>query len=291
MQVTIRPLAETDLADADRIFRLAFGTFLALPDPMSFSGDAQIMRSRWLADPSAAFAAYIGHELVGSSFAAKWGSFGVFGPVTVRPDLWDKGIARRRLEAAIARFADWQTKQLGLVTFPWSAQHVALYQKYGFWPQYLTPVMSKPVESAPHAREWICYSDLPADARSHCLRECADLTDTIFSGLDLRREITALLDQGIGETILIRERDALVGFAVCHMGKGSEAETATTTYVKFAAVRSGPDAPRHFADLLDACESLAAPRGATQVLSAVNSAANVREQTPASRRARCVLPG
>jgi GNAT superfamily N-acetyltransferase len=117
MQVTIRPLAETDLVDADRIFRLAFGTFLALPDPMSFSGDAQIMRSRWLADPSAGFGAYIGHELVGSSFAAKWGSFGVFGPVTVRPDLWDRGIARRLLEAAIARFADWQTKQLGLVTF------------------------------------------------------------------------------------------------------------------------------------------------------------------------------
>jgi GNAT superfamily N-acetyltransferase len=143
MQVTIGPLAEVDLVEAERIFRLAFGTFLALQDPMCFSGAAQIVRSRWLADPSAAFGAYIGRELIGSSFAAKWGSFGVFGPVTVRPDLWDKGIARRLLEVAIARFDDWQTKQLGLVTFPWSAKHVALYQKYGFWPQYLTPVMSK----------------------------------------------------------------------------------------------------------------------------------------------------
>jgi pimeloyl-ACP methyl ester carboxylesterase len=31
----IRPLAETDLAAADRIFRLAFGTFVGLPDPLA----------------------------------------------------------------------------------------------------------------------------------------------------------------------------------------------------------------------------------------------------------------
>jgi hypothetical protein len=36
----IRPLGEADLAKAGRILRLAFGTFLGLPDPMPFaSGD------------------------------------------------------------------------------------------------------------------------------------------------------------------------------------------------------------------------------------------------------------
>src|SRR2546422_11558182 len=32
------------------------------------------------------------------------------------------------------------------ISFPHSPKHVALYQKFGFWPQALTAVMSKPVE-------------------------------------------------------------------------------------------------------------------------------------------------
>jgi hypothetical protein len=34
--ITIRLLRESDLPVADRILRLAFGTFLGLPDPLKF---------------------------------------------------------------------------------------------------------------------------------------------------------------------------------------------------------------------------------------------------------------
>ena len=40
MQIRIRPLEERDLAEADRILRLAFGTFLGLPDPLKMFGDS-----------------------------------------------------------------------------------------------------------------------------------------------------------------------------------------------------------------------------------------------------------
>ncbi len=46
MNFNVRPLIETDLPEADRNFRLAFGTFLGLPDPQSFAGDADCVRSR-----------------------------------------------------------------------------------------------------------------------------------------------------------------------------------------------------------------------------------------------------
>jgi len=46
--VTIRPLRADDLETADRIFRLAFGTFVGLPDPMQFAGDSDWVRARWL---------------------------------------------------------------------------------------------------------------------------------------------------------------------------------------------------------------------------------------------------
>ena len=104
VEVAVRPLREDELGEADRIVRLAFGTFLGLPDPLAFMGDAGFVRTRWRADPAAAFAAEASGELVGTNFAANWGSFGFFGPLTVRPDLWDRGIARRLLEPTMVLF-------------------------------------------------------------------------------------------------------------------------------------------------------------------------------------------
>lgn len=92
--VTVRALREQDLPAADRIMRLAFGTFLGMPDPLKFMGDADYVRTRWLADPSAAFAAELAGELVGTNFATRWGSVGFFGPLTIHPNFWDRGIAQ-----------------------------------------------------------------------------------------------------------------------------------------------------------------------------------------------------
>src|SRR5215469_9564041 len=96
-EVKIRMLREQDLPEADRIVRLAFGTFLGVPDPITFMGDADYARTRWLADPSAALGGEVEGELVGTNFATRWGSFGFFGPLTIRPDMWDRGIAQRLL--------------------------------------------------------------------------------------------------------------------------------------------------------------------------------------------------
>jgi hypothetical protein len=80
----IRQLRESDIPAADRIFRLAFDTFLGLRDPLQFFGDADYIRTRLRANPSAAFAAETNDELVGSNFVANWGSVGVFGRSTLR---------------------------------------------------------------------------------------------------------------------------------------------------------------------------------------------------------------
>ena len=59
--------------------RLAFGTFLGIPEPSSFMGDASFVVPRWNADPSAAFVAEIDGRIVGSNFAARWGKLRVPG--------------------------------------------------------------------------------------------------------------------------------------------------------------------------------------------------------------------
>jgi hypothetical protein len=65
--------------------------------------------------------------------------------------------------------------------------------------------------------------------------------------------------------------DALIGLAVCHCGPQTEAGSGAC-YVKFGAVRSGPQATAHFAELLSACESLAARHGLAQLSAGVNTA-------------------
>jgi hypothetical protein len=56
-KIKIRQLVEGDLATADHMFRLAFGTFLGLSDPVTLSGNADSVKTRFLADPASALAA------------------------------------------------------------------------------------------------------------------------------------------------------------------------------------------------------------------------------------------
>ena len=78
-RLRIAGLTADDLPEADRIMRLAFGTFLGLPDPLGFGGDSAYVAPRWRAAPESAFGAWRDGRLVGSIFAARWGSFGLFG--------------------------------------------------------------------------------------------------------------------------------------------------------------------------------------------------------------------
>lgn len=271
MEVDIRPLAESDLAEADRIFRLAFSTFIGLPDPAGFMPGADLIGTRWRADPAATLGAYDGGRLVGSNVAANWGSFGFFGPLTVHPDLWDKGVARKLLTATMEMFERWGTRQAALFTFPDSPKHIGFYGTFGFKPQALTPVLAKTVERTDGGGEWTSFSALAGESRASALAACRHLTEAVYPGLDLGREIAAATRQGIGDTVLIRQDGALAAFAICHLGPGSEAGDGTA-YIKFGAGRPGAGAPAAFERLLAACEALAATRGLERLMAGANLA-------------------
>jgi hypothetical protein len=211
---------------------------------------------------------------VGSNFATSWGSVGFFGPLTVRPDLWDRGIAGRLVEAATARLDGWGARHAGLFTFADSAKHVALYQKFGYWPRFLTAIMSAPVgRSRTGQPRWSRYSGLTEEDRAECLRSCRDLTEAIFEGLDLGAEIRAVQALGLGDTVLLGSPagGGLDAFAVCRYGPHSEAGGGACL-IKFGAVRPGPAAGQTFDRLLDACEALAAEVGMTSLLAGANMA-------------------
>ena len=313
MEISIRPLQESDLPEADRIYRLAFGTFLNVPDPITFFGDADYVRSRFLADPSAAYGAEVINDsssssggskkkLVGFNFTTNWGSVGFFGPLTIHPEFWAKGIAKRLLESTMDLFSNWNTKHAGLFTFAQSPKHIALYQKFDFWPRFLTTIMSKNVISKKEKKNnnntanlrWSRYSELFGKKRElenkqqrekenqeegKYLDVCSRLTHAIYEGLDLRVEIMSVKKQELGDTVLLWDDEntnndnyskILVGIGICHCGAGSEAGS-NTCYIQFGAVKPGPAAGNNFDKLLDACEAFAAKEGMSRIVAGVNT--------------------
>lgn len=272
MKVTIRPLKEEDLPAVDIIFRLAAGTLFGVPDPIKFGGDADFVRTRWLADPNAAFVADADdRRAVGSIFASKWGSVAILGPFTVHPNLWDRAIGTRLLEPAMELLDRWGPTHTGLHNLAHSAKHTSLYRKFGFWPRSLIEVMGKDVQETKPDPNLRLYSELSDDKKAGTLEACLEVTESIYVGLDLSREIKIVDEHGLGDTALLYDGDTLIGFAVCHWGAGTEAGSGNC-YIKFGVVRKGPNSGEQFKRLLNTCEVLAASRGTSHLIAGVSAA-------------------
>lgn len=258
-----------DVDAADSVLRLAFGTVRGLSDPATAFGDRDLVRTRFRAAPECAWVAEADGEVVGSAFAARWGSFAFFGPLTVHPGLWDRGIGSRLLQPVLDAFTRWEVRQAGLFTFAASPKHLALYQKHGFWPGPLTVLTAKEVD--PLSRHAYDVASRELDGGSeHVLEEIRRLTDRVFPGLDVTGEVVTAQEQKIGDTVLVRRDGSVEGVAVCHTGPGSEAG-GDTCYVKFAAVSPGRDATARFGRLLDACEAFSATAGLGRLEAGVNA--------------------
>ncbi len=271
MNLNIGPLTANDLDAADRIFRVAFGTRNGMAEPMSFDGDAARIRTRCLSEHVIALGARVDGALVASILATVWGRFAWIGPLSVQPDYWDKGIGQRLLESVIPVLERLGSRHFALFTIGESTKHVALYRKFGFWPQFLTILTQKDVTAPQGLPTYVTYSGATEQERKVYLDSCRQVTSLVYDGLDVSREIMAVHRQALGDTMLILEHGKVAAFAVCHSGPGTEAGSGTT-YVKFAAIRPGPRATEVFERLLTELERLAAERGMLRLVAGVNTA-------------------
>lgn len=260
LRVQIGALKEQELDEADRIMRTAFGTFLGLAEPGSFAGDRQFVRARWGSKHIQWLAAREGKRLIGTNAVTRWGKFGFFGPLTVLPEYWDRGVAQQLLEATVKQFDKWGTSRSGLFTFPHSTKHVGLYQRFGYWPQYLTALMTRIPAANEEAKDPVLLSELAPGEQKKAVKACAKLATQIEKGLDLTDEITSVLAGRVGDVILVSSGSKLDGFAICHAGAGSLGGTKAC-YVGFAAARPGKGAGHRFDALLSACETFALSHG------------------------------
>ncbi len=84
------------------------------------------LEPRWRSTNVEVIAARDDGRLIGSNVVTRWGSFGFFGPLTVLPEYWDRGVAQRLLESTMTVFDKWGVRHTGLFTFPASAKHIGL---------------------------------------------------------------------------------------------------------------------------------------------------------------------
>jgi GNAT superfamily N-acetyltransferase len=285
MGIEVRPLAESDLPAADRVFRDAFGKVLGADLP----ADVDLLATRLRAPHTAAVAAFSDGELVGSNLMASWGSVGYFGPLSVSPKLWGAGIGARLVAAAVDVLDGWGATHQGLFTFAQSPRHHRLYERFGFWPRFLTAIMSRPVAGTEPALGWRLSAAAEPD-RDALIAGCAAVSGAIHPGLDVRGEIDSVLGQGLGDVVLIGGPDTPRGFAVCHAGAGTEAGSGTA-YVKFAAVRPGPDLSGAFDALIAACLGYAAEAGAARLTLGVNTARHEAYRQLLAAGFRTDIPG
>jgi GNAT superfamily N-acetyltransferase len=267
--ISIRPLSEGDLPEAGAILRRAFATQFGMA-PDTFWTDRDFVTGRWMTDPSLAFGAWSEGRLVGSSLGASWGSLGVFGPISTHPDTWNRGTARYLIPPVLERLKALGARHIALFTIVESTKHIALYQKFGFWPRFLTTIMTRPVEANEAAPASARYSAIASADRAHWLDACRSLTTEVRDGLDLTAEIRTADSNGHGDVVLLTEGSRVQAVALCEYGPKSPAGRGSCL-IRFAAVRPDSENETRFGQLLTACARLAADEGLQQVVACVNA--------------------
>jgi GNAT superfamily N-acetyltransferase len=291
VSTSIRPMVEADRAEARRILCSAFGTFLGAPDPEHFWADRDYVFGRFGAEHVESYTAELDGAIVGGNFVTRWGSVGFFGPLMVRPDLWNRRIAQPLVEAVANALDAWGVSHAGLFTFAESAKHIHLYGKFGFYPRFLTAIMAAPARAGGDAAARSRYSELSDGDRRAAEALCREVSDALYAGLDLSAEIRTATARRLGDTLLLWERPSrLAGFAVCHWGPASEAGDGCC-FVKFGAVQPGPRAAQYFAALLDAGRALAAAVGMPKLRAGVNLAREEAYRTMAASGFRTEIQG
>ena len=146
-KVQVRRVRKGDLSKVRDVLEQTFGDFLERQlgsRPRQAFGGAQYVHHRWLMEPWGCFVAEEdGAKIVGAAIGVTWGSVGLVGPVAVLTHYHNQSIGQQLIRAVEEFFEENKTSLQGLVTYPASPKHLALYHKFGYRPKGLTAIMSR----------------------------------------------------------------------------------------------------------------------------------------------------
>jgi predicted N-acetyltransferase YhbS len=279
-KVQVRRVRKGDLAKVRDVLEQSFGDLLerqlGTRPRQAFNG-AQYVHHRWLMEPWGCFVAEEDStKIVGAALAVTWGSVGLLGPVAVLTHYHNQSIGQQLIRAVQEFFAENKATLHGVVTYPSSPKHLALFHKFGYKPKSLTAVMSRalerggshgiaarpPLKGALTVRR---YSSLEEARKKAALGRFHRLTGAICRGLDVSKEVEIVDGLALGDTLLLERGPELLGFAICHAPGVSEAPTGSL-YVKFLAVDPRHRKVEYLEQFVAAIEDLAHEQGSPRVI-------------------------
>src|SRR5207245_349928 len=276
-KVQVRRVRKGDLSRVKDVLEQTFGDFLERQlgtRPRQAFGGAQYVHHRWLMEPWGCFVAEEDNaKIVGTALAVAWGSVGLLGPVAVLTNYQNQTIGQQLIRATQEFFDENKTTLQGVMTYPTSPKHLALYHKFGYRPKALTALMSRVLDrNAPRPATKLArgplavrrFSQLEETKKEAGLARVHRITNALYRGLDGAKEVEIVDGLALGDTLLLERGRDLVGFAVVHTPGVSEAPSGTL-YVKYMAVDPAHKRVEHLEQFVAAVEDLGHELGVQRV--------------------------
>jgi len=172
-------------------------------------------------------------RLVAFNVAHQSGAEGWMGPLAVRPEWQGTGLGKEIVTAGIALLRARGCSVIGLETMPRTMDNIGFYSRLGFIPGRMTVSLAFDAKPAAFTR----LGTLGAADGDAAIAQCAAMVDALQPGVDFTREIRLTRALGIGDTVLLRGRHGLDGFALCHEAALVEGRPREETRVLKLAVR------------------------------------------------------
>ena len=197
------------------------------------------------------------------NIAHRSGVEGWMGPLAVRDDCQGAGNGQLVVRAGIDVLQRARCSVIGLETMPRTMDNIGFYAGLGFVPTRLTITLTVDAEPAPRMPRLL--GALPSASRGDAIDECRALVHSLRAGYDYTREIELTHDLALGDTLLVYERDALVGFALCHAAPLVEGRSREELRVLKLVMRDASVADTMITQLADFAGRSATARAAVRL--------------------------
>jgi hypothetical protein len=154
-----------------------------------------------------------GH-VVAFNMVHRSGVEGWMGPLAVRTEQQGGGTGKEIVLRGVEWLRASDSAVIGLETMPRTMDNIGFYSRLGFIPGHLT--ITTTLDAAFAETPATLLSRLSPVARADALAECRAVLDQLCPGYDYTREIELSADLGLGDTVLLHDRDRLVGYALAH---------------------------------------------------------------------------
>jgi GNAT superfamily N-acetyltransferase len=153
-------------------------------------------------------------QIVAFNVAHCSGREGWMGPLAVRSEWQGLGVGAEIVKAGVSWLEGQGVGTIGLETMPRTMDNIGFYSGLGFVPGRLTLTVTLDAESSAEGAQLLGLQS--ARDRDDTMMEIGALVTALAPGYDYRHELQLTSSLGVGDTVLLRERGALVGFALCH---------------------------------------------------------------------------